>query len=87
MIVHVACEIAVNAETDEEGEENVRDILGALIGIGDIKAAFVSGAVDTPLEPYEDAPMLPQSPAFAEAVSMDGEPIRLDEDTLAIEAG
>lgn len=33
------------------------------------------------------APMLPQSPAFAEAVSFDGEPIRLDEDTLAIEAG
>ena len=33
------------------------------------------------------APMLPQSPAFAEAVSYDGAPIRLDEDTLAIEAG
>jgi recombination protein RecT len=33
------------------------------------------------------APMLPQSPAFAEAVSVDGEPVRLDEDTMEIEAG
>lgn len=33
------------------------------------------------------APMLPQSPVFAQAVATDGQPVTLDEETLAIEAG
>jgi recombination protein RecT len=33
------------------------------------------------------APMLPQSPVFAQAVASDGLPVTLDEDTLAIETG
>lgn len=33
------------------------------------------------------APMLPQSPAFAQAVSVDGQTVALDEETLQIETG
>jgi recombination protein RecT len=33
------------------------------------------------------APMLPQSPVFAQAVAADGLPVTVDEDTLAIETG